>query len=393
MTAASSRRLLVVLGMMGRCPFGGQTWLYLNWLRGFQKLGHDVYYVEDDATWPYDPRVDSITDDPSHAVRYLGRVLKEVGLEGRWAYRALYRGPREVYGLSREQLVQLYRECDALLNLCGATVLNDDHGLARRRIYVETDPVTNQLELANGKEKTAKVLSSHDTIVTYGENYGEPDCGVPVAGFEYLKTRQPVDLELWPMAYDPAAKSYTTVGNWRQKGLDIEWNGETYHWSKHHEFLKFLELPRRRPDVSFDLCLNVDDEADRRRLLDHGFHLSSPLEMSQDPWRYQSFFRTSRAEWTVAKDQNVRLRSGWFSERDACYLASGKPVIAQSTGFEKFLPCGEGLFAFRTLDDILAAVDKVESDYEQACRAARAVAEERLETTKVCRKFLEDVGL
>jgi hypothetical protein len=393
MTAASSRRLLVVLGMMGRCPFGGQTWLYLNWLRGFLKLGHDVYYVEDDATWPYDPRVDSITDDPAHAVQYLGRVLKEVGLEGRWAYRALYRGTREVYGLSHEQLLQVYRECDALLNICGATVLNDDHGLARRRIYVETDPVTNQLELANGKEKTASVLSSHDTIVTYGENYGEPDCGVPVAGFEYLKTRQPVDLELWPMAYDPAAKSYTTIGNWRQKGLDIEWDGETYHWSKHHEFLKFLELPRRRPEVSFDLCLNVDDEADRRLLLDHGFRLSSPLEMSLDPWRYQGFFRTSRAEWTVAKDQNVRLRSGWFSERDACYLASGKPVIAQSTGFEKFLPCGEGLFAFQTLDDILAAVDKVESDYERACRAARAVADERLETTKVCRKFLEDVGL
>jgi hypothetical protein len=115
--------------------------------------------------------------------------------------------------------------------------------------------------------------------------------------------------------------------------------------------------------------------------------------MSLDPWRYQDFFRSSRAEWTVAKDQNVRLRSGWFSERDACYLASGKPVVAQSTGFEKFLPAGEGLFAFRTMDDILAAVDTIESDYAKACRAARAVAEEYLEATAVCRRFLEDVGL
>ena len=393
MSAAGGKRLLVVLGMMGRCPFGGQTWLYLNWLRGLARLGHDVYYVEDDATWPYDPCVDSITDDPAYAVGYLGRVLERIGLGGRWAYRALWRGSDACYGLSRERLVQLYRDCDALLNVCGATVLNDDHALARRRVYVETDPVTNQLELANGKEKTRTVLSGHDTIVTYGENYGEPGCGVPLGGFAYLKTRQPVDLELWPMAFDPGARSYTTVGNWRQKGNDIEWNGDMYHWSKHHEFLKFLDLPRLRPDVHFDLGLNVDDEADRRLLLDHGFALTSPLEMSKDPWRYQLFFRASRAEWTVAKDQNVRLQSGWFSERDACYLASGKPVIAQSTGFERHLPCGQGLFAFRTMDDILAAVDAVESDYEKACRAARAVAEESFEATRVCRKFLEDLGL
>ena len=115
--------------------------------------------------------------------------------------------------------------------------------------------------------------------------------------------------------------------------------------------------------------------------------------MSLDPFGYQDFFRRSRAEWTVAKDQNVRLQSGWFSERDACYLASGKPVIAQSTGFEHVLPTGEGLFAFRTMDDVLAAVDTIESDYAGACRAARAVAEESLEATRVCRRFLEDIGL
>jgi hypothetical protein len=319
--------------------------------------------------------------------------MRRIGLEGKWAYRALYRNPAECSGLSREALLQLYRDCDALLNVCGSTVLNEDHALARRRIYVETDPVTNQLELANGKEKTRAALLAHDTIVTYGENYGEADCGVPLGGFRYLKTRQPVDLDLWPMVFDAAAPSYTTIGNWRQKGNDIEWRGETYFWSKHHEFLKFLDLPKRRPGVSFDLCLNVDDDADRRLLLEKGFRLSSPLEMSLDPWRYQEFFRGSRAEWTVAKDQNVRLRSGWFSERDACYLASGKPVIAQSTGFERFLPSGEGLFAFRTMDDVLAAVDAIESDYPKACRAARAVAEESLEAASVCRRFVEDIGL
>ncbi len=386
-------KLLVVLGMMGRCPFGGQTWLYLNWLRGLGRLGHDVYYVEDDATWPYDPRANTISDDPSYAVEYLGRVLSKVGLGDRWAYRALWKGQDACFGMSRQQLLDLYGRCDAILNICGATVLNDDHARAPRRVYVETDPVTNQLELASGKEKTLTVLAAHDAIVTYGENYGEPDCGVPMTRFQYLKTRQPIDVDLWPMAFDPASPRYTTIGNWKQKGHDAVWNGETYYWSKHHEFLKFVDLPRNKPEVGFELCVNIDDAGDRDLLLSRGWHLSSPLAMSLDPWGYQSFFRTSRAEWTVAKDQNVRLQSGWFSERDACYLASGKPVIAQSTGFEKFLPTGEGLFAFRTMDDIRAAVDTIEADYEKACRAARAIACEHLEAAKVAAKLVEDLGL
>ncbi|HLA79138.1 MAG TPA: hypothetical protein VJU18_16290 [Vicinamibacteria bacterium] len=389
-----AKRKLVVLGMMGRCPFGGQTWLYLNWLRGFARLGHDVYYVEDDATWPYDPRANSVSDDPAYAVDYLGRVLAGIGLEGKWAYRALWKGQDACYGLSRRELLDLYSGCDAILNICGATVLNDDHGRAPLRVYVETDPVGNQLELAEGKEKTLAVLSAHDAIVTYGENYGEPDCGVPLTGsFRYLKTRQPIDLDLWPMAFDPASPRYTTIGNWKQQGHDAVWKGETYYWSKHHEFLKFVDLPRRTGRAVFELCLNIDDTSDQKLLADNGWVLTSPLQMSLDPWGYQQFFRGSRAEWTVAKDQNVRLQSGWFSERDACYLASGKPVIAQSTGFEKFLPTGQGLFAFRSFDDILAAVDAIEADYAKACRAAREIACEHLAAEKVASRFLGDLSL
>jgi hypothetical protein len=276
---AKDRLLLVVLGMMGRCPFGGQTWLYLNWLRGLEKAGCDVYYVEDDAAWPYDPRVDSITDDPAYAVQHIDAAMARIGLQGRWAYRALYRSADEVYGRTKAQLLDLYRDCDALLNVCGATVLNDDHMRARFKVYVETDPVTNQLELANGKEKTKAVLDEHDTIVTYGENYGGPGSKVPlVGGYRYLKTRQPIDLELWPVVGETGGESYSTIGNWKQSGHDVVWDGETYYWSKHHEFLKFIELPKRRPDVSFDLWLNVDDESDRQRLRENGWAFSSPLQ-------------------------------------------------------------------------------------------------------------------
>src|SRR5438874_900446 len=161
-----ARPRVVVLGMMGRCPFGGQTWLYLNWLRGLAQAGADVYYVEDDASWPYDPRVDSVTDDPSYATRHIDRVMTRIGLSGKWAYRALYRAADEVYGLDKTKLLELYRDCDALLNVCGATVLNEDHLKARHKVYVETDPVTNQLELAIGKAKTRAMLAAHDLIVT-----------------------------------------------------------------------------------------------------------------------------------------------------------------------------------------------------------------------------------
>ncbi|HEY6548464.1 MAG TPA: hypothetical protein VI589_11175, partial [Vicinamibacteria bacterium] len=313
---------------------------------------------------------------------------------GRWAYRPLWRGTEESHGLTAGRLRELYASCDALRNICGATVLNDDHRKAPLKVYVETDPVTNQLELANGKAKTKAVLDEHDTLVTYGENYGGPGCGVPlVGGYRYLKTRQPVDLELWPVVGETGGDHYSTIGNWKQAGHDIVWNGETYTWSKHHEFLKFVDLPRRRPKQHFELCLNIDDEADRKTLAENGWRLTSPLQMSLEPFSYREFFQKSRAEWTVAKDQNVRLQSGWFSERDACYLASGRPVIAQSSGFEHSLPTGQGLFAFRTMDDVLAAVDVIESDYPRACRAARGVAESHLEATKVARKFLQDVGL
>jgi hypothetical protein len=173
----------------------------------------------------------------------------------------------------------------------------------------------------------------------------------------------------------------------------LEFEGELYYWSKHHEFLKFIDLPQQRPNVSFELCMNIDEASDRRMLAGLGWHLDSPFQMSLDPFGYQNYFKTARAEYTCAKDQNVRLRSGWFSERDVCFLSCGKPVIAQDTGYSKFIGCGEGLFPFTTMDQILAAVDKIESDYERACKAAREVALEFFECQRVCKKLLEDIQL
>lgn len=391
---ATRRLKLVVLGMMGRCPFGGQTWLYLNWLRGLQRLGHEVWYVEDDSVWPYDPIQNRVTDDCTYAVNHVSRCLEQIGLGGRWAFRLADRRGA-CWGLTELGLADLYRSCDALLNVVGGTDLREEHLAAPVRIYVETDPVTAELRLANGDEHTRCAFENHDMIFTYGENFGAPDCKVPLSGLgtKYRKTRQPVDLELWPEKYAPDAPFFTTIGNYRQSGSDVQYRGETYYWSKHHEWERFGELPRLTSQL-FELAMMPEDSKDCEFLLANGWRLVSPFKMSLDVFgAYPEHFRQSRAEFTVAKDQNVRLRSGWFSERDACYLASGKPVVTQDTGFGKILPTGEGLFAFTTMADALSAIEAINADYPRHCKAARSIAEEYLSAETVARRFLVDAGL
>lgn len=382
---------LVVLGMMGRLPFGGQTWLYLNWLRGLAANGHDVWYVEDDTVWPYDPEQNTITDDCRYAVRHVESCMERVGLAGKWAFRLADR-PDACWGLSCAELDELYRSCDALLNVVGATDLRPEQLAAPFRVYVETDPVTSELKLDQGDPHTVEAYANHHAVVTYGENYGAADCGVPLCGIDFKKTRQPIDLELWPMAFDPAAKYFTTIGNYRHEGMDVTWRGETYRWSKHHEWEKFLDLPSRTRQP-LEVAMKCSAE-DARTLERAGWRVVPALEMSLDVFgRYREYFRRSRAEFTVAKDQNVRLRSGWFSERDACYLASGKPVISQETGFSNVLPTGAGLFGFTRMDEVLAAIDTINSDYRRHCEAARALAVEYFDAKKVAGRMLADLGM
>jgi hypothetical protein len=383
---------LVVLGMMGRCPFGGQTWLYLNWLRGLRALGHDVWYVEDDTVWPYDPIRNAVTDDPGYALGHIADAMKRIGLPDRWVFRLADRRGA-CWGLSEADLGALYRSADALLNVGGAVDLRPEHMEARLRVYVQTDPVTAELRLAGGDEHTRQAFAAHHALVTYGENYGAPDCGVPLNGLAYGRTRQPIDLELWPAAWVPEARFFTTIGNYRQSGSDVVHAGQTYHWSKHWEWQKFMALPRLTSQ-RLELALKMDDPADRALLETAGWRVVSPVAFSLDVFgAYPDYIRASRGEFTVAKDQNVRLRSGWFSERDACYLASGKPVVAQDTGFGKVLPTGRGLFAVRTVEEAAAAIETINADYAGSCRAAREIAVEYFEARGVAARLLRDVGL
>jgi hypothetical protein len=211
--------------------------------------------------------------------------------------------------------------------------------------------------------------------------------------FAYRPTRQPVVLDFWPAAGDGdmTLRPFTTIGNWKQDWRAIRFRGEIYHWSKHREFQKFLDLPRRTGQT-LELALASFEESDRRLLEAHGWIVRRSLDFSADLDAYRQYIARSRGEFTVAKDQNVRLRSGWFSDRSATYLASGRPVVTQETGFSESLPTGRGLFAFSTMDEAVEMIDRINADYALHSRAARAVAREHFDSDVVLSRLLADMG-
>jgi hypothetical protein len=395
---------IVVMGMLGGNPFAGIAWQVLHYLEGLRRLGCQVAYVEDTQAWPYDPERNAIVADPGHAASYLERVIGRLPAVP-WAYVPPEGRP---LGLSPAGLKRTFAQADALVNLSGATVLRESHMAVPVRVYLETDPVLPQIEIDQGRAFTIELLDAHTHHFSFGEKLGDPDCGVPVGRFHYRPTRQPVILDWWraaprpasddprPASDDPPLASrgprYTTVTNWRQTRKDIVWRGERWYWSKDREFERFIDLPARS-GRSLALALSCDDEAALARLRAHGWRLCDALALTRSIDGYRAFIAGSHAEFTVAKDQNIRLRSGWFSDRSACYLACGRPVITQDTGFGDVLPTGEGLFAFSTIDDILAAMDEIDRDYERHRRAARAIAERHFAAEAVLGSLLEQCGL
>jgi hypothetical protein len=288
----------------------------------------------------------------------------------------------------------LYRSADLIINLHGATVPLPEHYETGRLVYLETDPVRIQIELHEGKQETIDYLEPHRAFFTFGENYGRSGCELPVSDrFHFRPTRQPVVMELWEPHGNGAGTSFTTIGNWQQKRREVSFRGEVYQWSKHLEFLKFIDLPLRTGQA-FELALSSRfGKRDLRLLQRNGWRVVDALAFSMDLEAYRAYIAGSRGEFTVAKDQNIRLRTGWFSDRSATYLAAGRPVITQETGFSDNLPTGEGLFAFTTYEDIAHAVDAINGDFERHSRAARALAHEYFGHEAVLGRLLAEVGL
>jgi hypothetical protein len=385
----SSGKRILVLHLAGQYPLGGMGWQAIHYVVGLARLGHDVYYVEDSGAPPYDPRIKSVVEDCSYSVEFLRQTMARFDLADRWAYVDVAAG--RTYGLPATRVDRLYREADALVNLCGASRLREEHLACPVRIYVQTDPVHDQILVTEGNPGTLSALEAHTHLFTYGERMGAPDCPVPLEKFEWKPTRPPVVLDLWP-SRAAAAPYFTTVATWKNKSKDIRLGGETYYWSKHVNFLRVMDLPRLT-DQPLELALETDDDTTRERLLASGWRLTGAYEKSRDVDVYQEHIQASRGEFTVAKDSMARTNCGWFSDRSVCYLASGKPVVTQETGFSALIPTGRGLLAFSTVEEAAAAIDEVNRNYERHCRAAREIAADYFASDRVLAALCRDAGL
>lgn len=388
----TSKPKVVVLGMMSKMPVAGVIWQTVHYLVGLRRLGLEPFYVEAHARTPSIFMSAAASDGSAAAADFIGRVMQRFDFGDRWAYQALHADSR-VYGLSDERLRHLYREADLILNLHGGTKPLPEHAASGRLVYLETDPVQLQVELARGDQSTVDFLEPHSAFFTFAENIGRADCSLPVdPRFAFRTTRQPVVIDFWRPHGLGDGDAFTTIGSWKQPWRDVNYEGRTYSWSKHLEFAKFLDVPERS-GRRVELALANLPEEDRKQLLSHGWGVRDALGLSSDLDEYRRFVATSRGEFTVAKDQNVRMRTGWFSDRSATYLASGRPVVTQDTGFGTVLPTGRGLFAFSTGEEAVAALDEIESDYATHRKAAAEIAEESFAAARVLSQLLGDVGV
>lgn len=387
---------IVVTGLIAGYPLGGVGWDYLAYVSGFRRLGHEVFYLEDTGQWLYDPRAHTFTDEVGFNVAYLADTLARAGASMRdhWSLRA----PDGTYhGASLAAVERFCASADLFLNVSGACWLREPYRGARRTAYLDSDPCYSQAKLLAVEHGTATddqaysvgLIRAHDCFLTFAENIQDPACTIPACGLHWLTTRQPIVLEDWPVSFEPAARCYTTVMSWKTDVTLPNLAGVTYG-GKDVEFLKYAELPRH---VNVRLQVALSGAAPREQLHGHGWEIVDAYERSHSLEAYRDYLRQSRGEWSIAKNAYVASRSGWFSTRSAAYLALGKPVVVQDTGFRPYYPTGEGLFAFRTLDEAVEAIQRIEADYHRHCQAARALAEREFAAAVVLQRLLRDVGL
>jgi hypothetical protein len=378
---------IIVSGMIAADPFqGGATWAVLQYLLGLRQLGHDVHFIEPIAAGKLQPQGTSLSGSANAA--YFRSVMRQFDLEPRGAL--LSCDSRETSGPSYDTLRALAARSDLLINISGMLA---DPALTESipvRVYLDLDPGFNQLWHA--AEAIDVGFDGHTHFVTIGPAIGRPECAIPACGRSWIATRQPIVMSEWPLVAAAAHHPFTTVANWRGYG-SITHNG-VFYGQKAHAWRDFIGLPlKTREHFRVALAIHRDEERDLARLSANRWELVDPELVANTPSRYREFVQQSKAEIGLAKSGYAAARCGWFSDRSVCYLASGRPVVAQETGFSQFLPAGEGLFAFDTEDEALAGIEDVARDYPRQSRAARAIAEECFAADRVLPQLLERVGV
>jgi hypothetical protein len=291
------------------------------------------------------------------------------------------------HGLQRDEVRTLCRAAAFVLSSSSTTWLEELRECPKR-IFIDIDPGFTQFKMSPTPSPSCPGYASPYDFhfhFTFGERIGKPDCPIPTHGLRWHPARQPLALDLISPRFTPDAKRFTTVMSWTAYG-SVEYQGVSYG-QKNVELLQFLDLPRRAGDV-FEIALGGVN-APAQMLRDAGWTVSEALAATRSVDAYLDYLGRSRGEFSVAKQAYVKTRCAWFSDRSAAYLASGKPVIVQDTGFTETLPCGEGLFPFQTTDDVVDAVEQIRKNYQRHCRAARRIALEHFDSDKVLRALLQ----
>lgn len=373
--------IALAMAVAQRPRVGGHTWVALQYLLGFRDLGLEVTLIDRlEPDMCRDARGRPCAPADSVNLEFLSDVMRRFELEDAWA--VLVPGG-ETIGIQRPALERRLERSSALINVMGYLDDEDLLGRAPLRAFLDIDPGFPQMWRELGLHDA---FAGHERFVTVGLNVGQPGCLVPDCGLEWITTPPPVAVEHWPVA--PDGRGFTTVASWRGPFGPIEYDGRTFGL-RAHEFRRFFELPEHT-EAEFELALEIDpaDASDLERLSEHGWLLLDPLASAGDPIAYRDFVKRSAAELMVAKNMYVASGGGWFSDRSACYLASGKPVLAEETGFSSYLPAGEGLIAFATLGEAVAGVEEISSDHPRHAAAARAIAEEHFDARRVLEALL-----
>ena len=403
---------IIVTGLIAQHPLlGGITWHYLQYLLGLARLGHQVYYFEDSGEFPYNldggaSGNDWIARDCSYNVGHLAKTMSRYGFEKRWAYHFALNS--EWYGLSNRKRAEVIRSADLLINVSGSLERPDNYRQIPHLLYIDTDPVITQIKILQGDTLFVNRVKAHDTHFSFGENVMEQG---PDTGHLWRPARQPIILSEWRPAMC-RGESYTTVMNWASYAPLIH-AGRTYG-QKDVEFKRFLDLPKHVAPVQMELAVSRtrylewkagekglshgtghpdDDETTgmtRDSVVCAGWRVVDATELCSDLDSYRHYIESSKAEWSIAKNAYVVGKPGWFSERSACYLAAGRPVIVQDTGFDHSLPTGEGLLSFQTPEDAAAAIGEVEANYTRHARAAREIAEAFFDSDMVLSQLIEE---
>jgi hypothetical protein len=375
---------IVVAGYIVGGPLGGLVWHHLQYVLGLIKMGHDILFVEDSDDYPscYNPETNELSTDPTYGIKFINAIFNHFNIGNKWAY---YQAHSKIWlGKSEDDVIKFSAHADIFLNLSGINPLREIFREIPVRVFVDTDPAFTQIRHLSDPA-AFQLAKKHTHFFSFGENYGTMDCGIPNDGFSWKPTRQPVVTDIWDYTDGNDHGSWTTVMQW-DSYKERMYDGKAYGM-KSASFTPYLSLPNYTKD-RIELAIG-SATAPREKLLQAGWYLADPLVVTKSPESYKQYINASKGEWSIAKQGYVNSHSGWFSERSACYLASGRPVIVQDTGFSKFIKTGEGLFGFSSPEEVIDSLEEVNGNYKKHCLAARSIAEEYFRYDKVLGCLLE----